>query len=97
MQKLISTLCCLVIAKHTVNGDNALRFFPNNANSELDGILANGQQGEHWALLVAGSNGWYNYRHQVCITVNYLRLLVYYKLMHYFNSLSFMLTLLKIV
>ena len=23
------------------------------------------QGGVHWALLVAGSNGWYNYRHQV--------------------------------
>ena len=21
--------------------------------------------GVHWALIVAGSNGWYNYRHQV--------------------------------
>jgi legumain len=21
-------------------------------------------EGQHWAILVAGSNGWYNYRHQ---------------------------------
>ena len=22
-------------------------------------------EAKHWALIVAGSNGWYNYRHQV--------------------------------
>ena len=26
-------------------------------------------EGKHWALVVAGSNGWINYRHQVRFTV----------------------------
>lgn len=28
------------------------------------------EKGETWALLVAGSNGWYNYRHQVTFSQN---------------------------
>ena len=32
-------------------------------NSLVNDELKN--NGLHWALLVAGSNGWYNYRHQV--------------------------------
>jgi len=27
------------------------------------------RDGVHWALIVAGSNGWYNYRHQVSLLV----------------------------
>lgn len=30
------------------------------ASGEKDGA-----EGKHWALVVAGSSGWYNYRHQV--------------------------------
>lgn len=26
--------------------------------------------GKHWVLIVAGSNGWYNYRHQVTTLSN---------------------------
>lgn len=25
------------------------------------------ETGKHWVLIVAGSNGWYNYRHQVSV------------------------------
>lgn len=25
-------------------------------------------EGKHWALVVAGSSGWYNYRHQVTLS-----------------------------
>ena len=31
--------------------------------------LVGASEGKHWALVVAGSNGWYNYRHQVLYTV----------------------------
>ena len=40
-------------------------------NKMLAGLLFLGlsfvaaSEGKHWALVVAGSNGWYNYRHQV--------------------------------
>ena len=27
----------------------------------------NDVKGNHWAVIVAGSNGWYNYRHQVML------------------------------
>lgn len=27
-------------------------------------------EGQHWALLVAGSNGYFNYRHQVSVIGN---------------------------
>ncbi len=36
-------------------GDNSLHF---------NEVKSNSTAGVHWALLVAGSNGWYNYRHQ---------------------------------
>ena len=29
-------------------------------------------EGVHWALIVAGSNGWYNYRHQVTPKLEWL-------------------------
>ena len=35
--------------------------------SSLEGQDDNG--GVHWALIVAGSNDWYNYRHQVLSSV----------------------------
>ena len=31
--------------------------------------LVAASEGKHWALVVAGSNGWDNYRHQVQYTV----------------------------
>ena len=32
--------------------------------------------GKHWVVIVAGSNGWYNYRHQVrkCLIVSFMTL-----------------------
>ncbi|CAD5116023.1 DgyrCDS4956 [Dimorphilus gyrociliatus] len=36
--------------------------FRNGDDLKLKDQLPNG--GEHWALIVAGSNGWFNYRHQ---------------------------------
>ena len=32
---------------------------------EVNSVIEQNPTGKHWALLVAGSNGWYNYRHQV--------------------------------
>ncbi|PIO14298.1 hypothetical protein AB205_0115120, partial [Aquarana catesbeiana] len=31
--------------------------------------------GKHWVVLVAGSNGWYNYRHQFVTPANFLAVL----------------------
>lgn len=33
------------------------------------------EDGKNWVLIVAGSNGWYNYRHQVREQGNYMKLL----------------------
>lgn len=35
----------------------------------LSFLAASAETGKHWALIVAGSNGWYNYRHQVIIRI----------------------------
>ena len=35
----------------------------------LSFLAASAETGKHWALIVAGSNGWYNYRHQVIIII----------------------------
>ena len=37
--------------------------------------LVAASEGKNWALVVAGSNGWYNYRHQVLCFVS-LRFLI---------------------
>ena len=31
----------------------------------LSFLAASAETGKHWALIVAGSKGWHNYRHQV--------------------------------
>uniref|UniRef100_A0A1I8AKU8 legumain n=1 Tax=Steinernema glaseri TaxID=37863 RepID=A0A1I8AKU8_9BILA len=41
-----------------------------SSSSEEDGLPEEGE-GEIWALLVAGSNGWYNYRHQADVCHSY--------------------------
>ena len=33
--------------------------------------LASQADPKHWALIVAGSNNWYNYRHQVCAAFSF--------------------------
>ena len=33
---------------------------------------SNKKKGDKWAVLVAGSNNWWNYRHQVCASLIYL-------------------------
>lgn len=65
MSKLI-IFQVLVICLAVVKGD-ILKFVPHEfqkdiSNLESQGPLKNG--GVHWALIVAGSAGWYNYRHQ---------------------------------
>ena len=42
---------------------NFFNYFNNPLNDERD----NSWNGTIWAVLVAGSNGWYNYRHQADI------------------------------
>ncbi|KAK2146065.1 hypothetical protein LSH36_635g01059 [Paralvinella palmiformis] len=64
--KFAAILCCLAyaFAVDSAKDDNTLRFRPR---SDI--------VGEHWALLVAGSSGWYNYRHQadICHAYQVLR------------------------
>lgn len=40
-----------------INNTNSKEQFPPNKNGKI------------WVLLVAGSNGWYNYRHQVLLLI----------------------------
>lgn len=57
-------LCGLVICVFllTIVSGDILRFKPDNdVSAEVDGSP---NSGVHWALIVAGSNGWDNYRHQ---------------------------------
>lgn len=52
MQKLAVLLCCVVAALGaSIDAEFGLPEIQNG--------------GVHWALIVAGSNGYYNYRHQV--------------------------------
>lgn len=55
--KIVLTLAIL----NTVHGEDFL-MFRNVEDLNLKRELPNG--GKHWALIVAGSNGWFNYRHQ---------------------------------
>ena len=36
----------------------------------LSFLAASAETGKHWALIVAGSKGWHNYRHQVIIRIS---------------------------
>jgi len=58
--KFSSCIVCICLLGITLAQDNALRYF---ARYEHHGTK-NSQAGDHWAVIVAGSNGWYNYRHQ---------------------------------
>jgi hypothetical protein len=85
MLQIISAICCLsfAVAANPGERDKTLRYFPNQAKIvDALGLGSGGenQQGEHWAVLVAGSNGWYNYRHQVC-TLTWLIVDCYHKIL----------------
>lgn len=47
---------------HAAYGADFL-MYKNPEDMKIEKNLPNG--GKHWALIVAGSNGWFNYRHQV--------------------------------
>ncbi|KAL6779593.1 VPE1 [Auxenochlorella protothecoides x Auxenochlorella symbiontica] len=63
---LALTLVALDIARASADGRNAVL---------LQGSVSNETQGENWALLIAGSNGWGNYRHQADVAHAYQVLL----------------------
>ena len=44
-----------------------------SAGPSLHGMLKGKESGNIWALLVAGSNSWMNYRHQVFIMSEFLQ------------------------
>ncbi|KAK6182637.1 hypothetical protein SNE40_010277 [Patella caerulea] len=52
--KIIVCLSLLAMTAYSFNDNNFVEFFEQKPNDE----------GKHWALLVAGSSGFYNYRHQ---------------------------------
>ena len=50
----IESILCVLCVMFTVTSQTALKFDRETADA-----------GVHWAIIVAGSNGWDNYRHQV--------------------------------
>ena len=65
---ICSLLLVAIVACHVAVG-SVLKFEPEDDMKGERVELAQSATGSHWALIVAGSNGWYNYRHQV--TMNY--------------------------
>jgi legumain len=69
---LLFSLCGIAAAGRDTVGDvlrlpsEASRFFHNDDNSDDDST------GTRWAILLAGSNGYWNYRHQVIIYSSYI-------------------------
>jgi len=65
---ICSLLLVAIVACHVGDG-SVLKFEPEDDVNVERVEIAQAATGSHWALIVAGSNGWDNYRHQV--TMNY--------------------------
>jgi len=68
LQAAMFSRCFLIALLAAAVCGDVLRFKPRYDVDELSDNQNAGFKsaaGDHWALIVAGSNGWYNYRHQV--------------------------------
>eukprot|EP00918_Siedleckia_nematoides_P027671 GHVU01059615.1.p1 GENE.GHVU01059615.1~~GHVU01059615.1.p1 ORF type:complete len:458 (+),score=80.21 GHVU01059615.1:260-1633(+) len=69
MARLFLCLALAVVAVHARQVDFEVVFAEwkqsmEPVDSVVEGQNSEGSTAKHWALIVAGSNGWYNYRHQ---------------------------------
>lgn len=61
---LLSACLCAAVASARPHLESAIRL-PSERASAAEGESDDSAVGTRWAVLIAGSNGYYNYRHQV--------------------------------